>query len=138
MLTLDANVWVSVWDLSDRFHAESLRFLREVTRRRLPVTCPAIVLVESGCAIARRTGDAGKAERAIEQMRLSPLLTVIAMDDRLLAIAMSLGMRHKLRGADAIYAATAERHDAALITWDRQLRERAGGVSPSEWLDGDR
>jgi len=36
-----------------------------------------------------------------------------------------------------VYAALARAEDAVLVTLDRELLERAKGVSPEEWLRGD-
>jgi predicted nucleic acid-binding protein len=47
---------------------------------------------------------------------------------------MSLGVEQRLSGADALYAALARAEDAVLITLDRELLDRAGGMSPAEWL----
>ena len=35
---------------------------------------------------------------------------------------------HRLRGADAVYVATAEAHDALLVTWDQEMLDRGGAV----------
>lgn len=138
MLTLDANIWVSVFDSQDRFHVQSKHFLIEISKRRLALLCPAIVVVETACAIARRTQSFTTAERAIEQMRLHPLLTLVPVDERLIAAAARIGARSMLRGADALYAAAADRHSSTLISWDRQLIDRAGAMSPTDWLDSIR
>ncbi|MBA2290924.1 MAG: hypothetical protein H0W15_06975, partial [Gemmatimonadales bacterium] len=45
----------------------------------------------------------------------------------------TLGTAAKLRGADALYAAVAEREGAALVTLDHEMLDRAGGVRPEQW-----
>jgi predicted nucleic acid-binding protein len=39
-----------------------------------------------------------------------------------------------LRGADAVYAATARIAATPLITWDDELVQCAGGLTPDSWL----
>ena len=61
-------------------------------------------------------------------MHLDPL------DGALLRLALRLGLQQRLRGADALYAATAQLAGAALISWDNELIQRAGAMTPSAWL----
>ena len=49
--------------------------------------------------------------------------------------AATLGAERFLRGADAVYAATAEATDGRLVSWDREQVERAGAITPQAWLD---
>jgi predicted nucleic acid-binding protein len=55
---------------------------------------------------------------------------------QLLPIAEEVGCRVFLRGADALYAATARVTRTPLIAWDRELIERAGALTPEQWLAG--
>jgi predicted nucleic acid-binding protein len=55
---------------------------------------------------------------------------------RLIADSLDCGTRCLLRGADAIYAATAALTGTMLITWDSELLERAAGTTPADWLSG--
>jgi predicted nucleic acid-binding protein len=52
----------------------------------------------------------------------------------LLAAAERLGVDHRLRGAHALYAATAARPGCPLLSWDGELIARVGAVSPRDWL----
>lgn len=54
----------------------------------------------------------------------------------LLRQAISIGPRLLLRGADALYAATAVLYSADLVSWDNELVQRAGAVTPADWLAG--
>lgn len=134
MLTLDANIWVAAYDPRDHFHAESAAFLLEAARRALPLNGPAFVLVEAGCALARRARSVAAGQAALERLRLHPLLSLQPLDGALLAAAARLGVQQLLRGADALYAATAEISGAQLVSWDEELIRRAGAISPTDWL----
>jgi len=52
---------------------------------------------------------------------------------------MEIAAACALRGADAVYVATARRMDATLLTLDRELRERAEPMAkvrtPGEWFE---
>lgn len=134
MLTVDANIWIAAYDPSDRFHAPSTDFLFAATRQAQALNGPAFVLVEIGCALARRTQSAAAGRLAVERLRQHPLLSLQPLDDMLLAAAIRLGVHQLLRGADALYAATAELSGAQLVSWDEELIQRAGAVTPADWL----
>lgn len=52
-------------------------------------------------------------------------------------VAIRLGTHRYLRGADALYAATAHLTGTQLISWDNELVQRAGALTPTAWLDAD-
>jgi len=134
MLTVDANVWVAAYDPHDRFHEPSIAFLAEATARRMALDGPAIVLVEVACAVARRTGrpDDGAVARAA--LNDHPSLRLRPVDAGLLDAAVEFGLSWRLRGADALYPATAATSGSTLVSWDRTLIEREGAVDPQAWL----
>ncbi len=134
MLTLDANIWIAAYDPRDVFHAHSTAFLVEVTSRRLPLYGPAFVVVEATCALARRAQNPAAGVAAQRKLRTNPLLTLQPLNEHLLAIAAQLGSQQLLRGADALYAATAAICATPLISWDDELIRRAGAVTPVDWL----
>jgi predicted nucleic acid-binding protein len=134
MLTLDANIWIAAYDQQDRFHAPSTRFLFTVIRQGQALNGPAFVLVEAGCALARRAQRAAAGQAALKRLRIHPLLTLHPLNDALLASASRLGIQYLLRGADALYAATAELTSAQLISWDEEPVHRANAITPSDWL----
>ena len=49
--------------------------------------------------------------------------------------AAALSAHLRIRGADAIYAATADAFKAPLISWDEELVARAGAMTPAQFLD---
>lgn len=134
MLTLDANIWVAAFDPRDRFHERSAAFLRAVALDRLRLHGPAIVVLEVPCALARRAGDPAVGGIAHERLRAHPTLVLHPMDDRCISTAREIGVRQLLRGADALYAATAKLFAAPLVTWDDELVDRAGACTPETWL----
>jgi predicted nucleic acid-binding protein len=56
------------------------------------------------------------------------------VDTLLIAQAMLSATRSFLRGADALYAATAKLNNTHLISWDEELIRRANAITPSDWL----
>ncbi len=116
MLTLDANIWVAAFDPKDRFHESSVTFLRRVAQKELRLHGPAFVAMEVACALARRAGDSTVGVLAHTRLRSHPMPLLHPMNDLFLSTAQEIGAAHLLRGADALYAATAQLADASLIT----------------------
>ncbi|HRA54275.1 MAG TPA: type II toxin-antitoxin system VapC family toxin [Thermoflexales bacterium] len=134
MLTLDANVWVAAFDPRDAHHRESATFFEMISRQKLALHGPAIVVLEVTCALARRLRRVGPADEAARWLRAYPALQLHPIDEGLLDQALTLGSERGLRGMDALYAATAVLMDASLISWDSELIQRAGALSPIDWI----
>ncbi|HVS01665.1 MAG TPA: hypothetical protein VMT16_02765 [Thermoanaerobaculia bacterium] len=62
------------------------------------------------------------------------LFRVAAVRGLPLAAAERLGVDCRLRGADALYAATAAQLGCPWLSWDAELVTRGGALSPRDWL----
>jgi len=135
VVVLDASVWVAFYELNDTFHVPSVQALQELVQRDEPLFGPAFVTVEVGCAVARRlrSETAGNLAAA-SMMSTGSDLQLVPLDSQLLELALSLGMRSRLRGADALYAATAALTGHGLLSWDGELIQRVGALTPTDWL----
>ncbi len=138
MITIDASVLVAAGTPDDTASADATAFLAAAIAADLPAHQPTLTLVEVAAAIARRTGDADLALKAGQALLEMPGLVLHALDIDASADAAALAGRLHLRAADAVYAATALRHEATLVTLDDELRTRSrpaiDAVSPTEWL----
>ena len=134
VLVVDASVWVSAADATDAFSEPSRTFLSSLARRATPVALPDLAELEVACALARRLGDGQRGKDLAGQMLRSPLITVHALDSSLLRRAVEVGTRKLLRAGDAVYAAVGELTGAVVVSWDGELIERAGAVTPREWM----
>jgi predicted nucleic acid-binding protein len=92
------------------------------------VIAPALLLPEIAGAVARRTGAPRLAQRAVEALLGLPALRLVPVDDVLARRASGLAGQLRLRGADAVYIATAATLRQPLVTWDGEQRDRATGV----------
>jgi predicted nucleic acid-binding protein len=135
VLAIDATVWVAAFDPLDKFHGRSVDFLRVVSAKGLRLCGPALAVLEVACAIARRAGDREAGKTAADRLRSYPGLGLVALDDRLLALSMTIGTERGLRGGDALYAATAEMLQIPLITWDQGLVRDSAAMTPDQWRD---
>lgn len=134
MLSIDANVWVAAFDPADRFHGTSADFLRATAAKGVALHGPEFVVLEVACALSRRAGNATVGDWARSHLHAHPALLLHPIDARCLSTAHEIGSRHLLRGADALYAATAHLHEAPLISWDDELVQRFGAETPTTWL----
>lgn len=138
MITVDASVLVAAASRTDEARPDALAFLAAVAVADLPIHQPTLSLVEVAAAIARRTGDAELAQEAGATLLAMPGVLMHSLDLETSAEAAAVAARLLLRGADAIYAATALRYRSTLVTLDDEIRSRASVLidvaSPSEWL----
>jgi predicted nucleic acid-binding protein len=103
-------------------------FLKRVFERPWPVFSPTLLLVEMATAIARVFDDTSRGLSMAQAARDLPGQIWVPLDQSLADEAARLGAKHRLRGADAIYAAVANRFGATLVTRDHQQLERLGST----------
>lgn len=135
MITVDASVWIGFLDRNDPFHSASDSLLQRLQASSTPYYSPEFAALEIACALARRQRDAQAGRTAASLLRRNSRLQLVDTA-RLLPIAEEFGCRLFLRGADALYAATAHLTSTPLVTWDRELIERTGALTPEQWLAG--
>jgi predicted nucleic acid-binding protein len=136
-LTVDASVWVAAADPRDAFHAESEAFLAAIEPQGLRIVVPAFTRIEVACALAHRLQSPAQGRPLSEQVMALSVIVYVPVDDDLLQEAWRTGTGQRLRGADALCAATAQLTGAQLISWDNELVQRAGALTPTAWLDAD-
>jgi predicted nucleic acid-binding protein len=117
-LTVDASVWVSAADPRDAFHAESETFLATIEPQGLRVVAPAFTRIEVACALARKLQSPAQGRYLSEQVMALSVIVSIPVDDDLLKEAWRIDTDQRLRGADALYAATAHLTGTQLVSWD--------------------
>jgi predicted nucleic acid-binding protein len=135
---VDASVWVSSFLPRDINHAASRRWIEHALANDMVVS-PGLLLPEVTGALARRTGQTGSSNRALELLRRHPNSRLAIIEADLAVSAAELAGELRLRGADAVYVALAARLGVPLVTWDREQRERGSAYaeprSPAELLE---
>jgi predicted nucleic acid-binding protein len=134
-LTVDAGVWVAAADQRDTFHQESRSLLAAGMVEDIQIIVPAFAAVEVACALARKLQSAARGRQIASDVLSSSPVHEIPVDGSLLTAALQVGTSAPLRGADALYAATAQLAGAQLISWDNELVGRAGAITPTDWLN---
>jgi predicted nucleic acid-binding protein len=113
---------------SDAHHAASSAWLTRHIRDGRVSILPSLALVEIAGVLNRRTGDRAFARRSIHLALALPNVRVVEPDGPLMWRASLLAATLGLRGADAVYVATAYQDGAPLVTWDADQRRRAGMI----------
>jgi predicted nucleic acid-binding protein len=139
---VDASVWVSRFIARDTFHSSSRLWLGSVLAAQTIVAAPALLLPEVGGALARQTGRSDLALRALALLRQFPGVRFANIEAELGRSASDVAAELRLRGADAVYVALADKLNVPLVTWDREQRERGAArvetVTPAELLTASR
>ena len=133
-VTVDASVWIAAQDATDPCCAQSRAFLMKAVMNGDSIHVPAYARVEVACALARKFRHAAKGQRLASQILTAANARDTLVNDALLASALSVGTTMFLRGADALYAATADLTESTLVSWDKEHIQRAGGLTPADWL----
>ena len=133
-LVIDAGVWVSAADATDPVSEVSRLFFSGVVAREVPIALPEFAQLEIACALARRLRDAERGRGLTERMLASPLITTYSLSRAKLRKAIHFGTSSFLRTGDALYAALGARLGGGLVTWDKELIQRVGALTPRGWL----
>ena len=133
-IVIDASVWVSAADATDPLSEPSRVFFADVATRELPIAVPGFARLEIACALARRLQNAEQSRGLTARMLDSPLVTEYSLNRTMLRRAVRVGTRGFLRSGDALYAALAERVEGEVVSWGRELVERAGALTPEDWI----
>lgn len=133
-VAVDASVWVAAQDPSDPLNAASRLFFIHAVAAGLTIHVPAFALVEVACALGRKLRDGAKGQRLAELIFDTTAAKQHPVNVLLLSKALAVGSAKFLRGADALYSATAEILGCDLVSWDNEHIQRAGAVSPDHWI----
>ena len=128
MIVVDASVWVSRVIADDVHHRATRPWLDRYLLESRAITCPLLLLAEVAGSVVRRTGRRQLAERAIDDIGALATLRLVPVGLELAMQAAQVAVDLHLRGADAVYVATAQRLSVPLVTWDPEQRDRSSVV----------
>ena len=135
---IDASVLVAGIHPGEMHHAEARLALARLTQQQVTLFLPTIALAEVAAAIARGTGSTEQANRDVALIRRLAGVEIVSVTVALGELAADIAARQHIRGCDAVYVALAQELGAALITLDRQQRQRTPPtvttLSPSQAL----
>ena len=132
MYTIDASVWVNGFDRREPEHTITRQVLSILSVRAISIIVPTLVLPEVAGAISRTRAATVEAQAFAIALSNLPNVTFASLDAALAQQALRLAAKHRLRGADAVYAAVAEQAGTTLITLDNEQISRLAGVVPTQ------
>jgi predicted nucleic acid-binding protein len=141
MVCIDASVFVAFGRPSEPDHEASVEFLGQVDEIEGGIVDPVLVEIECAGALARRTDNVDRALHFASRLKRLPGMNLLEVDRELSWRSAQIAARHRLRGAYSVYVATAESHDATLVTWDQEMLDRGAAVvdtqTPKQWTEGN-
>lgn len=138
MFTIDASVWVNADSPNEPQQPMSRSLLDRLRGGAVPIFLPTLLAAEVAGVISRTRGNPLLAEQMASALLALPSVRWIPLDDRLGRLAAELAAKHRLRGADAVYAAVALANGCELISLDQEHLTRLTAVvrtsTPAEVL----
>ena len=128
MAVVDASVYVALLNSHEERHQDAWAWFKAASSAGDGITAPTILVTEVAGAIRRGSGQPTMAQRAVQQLLGANIVELVPITIALAARSAAIAIDCRLRGADALYVALAERNQDELITFDRQQRERGAKV----------
>ena len=128
MAVVDASVYVALLIPHEDGHGDAWAWLRGAHDAGEPILAPTILTTEVAAAISRGAGQPALARRAVQHILSGTVVELMPVTVTLSRRAAGIAIDCRLRGADAVYVALAERHRDELVTLDRQQLERGAAV----------
>lgn len=125
MRVVDASVLVSRFVEGDVHYRRTQAWMRRAVAEQISFVIPVLGLIEVGGAIARRTGNSHFGQNAVKAIKRIAGVRILPIDSQLGTQAIDIATRLHLRGADAVYVASAYHLGVPLITWDDEQRTRS-------------
>ncbi|MBI3973225.1 MAG: PIN domain-containing protein [Chloroflexi bacterium] len=110
---------------ADANHTASRMWLYQYLSAGNTAVAPTLLLVEIAGAIARRTGDTRRTAHIVRLLRQLPGVRWVGLTGVVRDHAADLAAALRLRGADAVYVALADRLKIPLVTWDGEQLTRS-------------
>jgi predicted nucleic acid-binding protein len=128
MLVVDANVWISYYLPSNAQYRASRKWLKAYLLTRKPLIAPTIILPEIGGSVARQSGNTNEGQKSVSEFLNVKGLQLVDVTEDFGKLASDIAADLRLKGADAVYVAVAQRLSVPLITWDREILNRAASA----------
>lgn len=127
MIVVDASVMTAVYVPPDVQHTASRDWLRRYVLSGGQLVAPLLLAVEVTAAVARRTSTE-RGRRALHGLQQLSVLRLVTVNRELHLHAARRAADLRLKGADSIYVAVAERLGVPLISWDGEHITRAAAA----------
>lgn len=124
-LVVDSSVFVAAFREREPFSIDAFRFLSSLEKGTHQAVVPASVIVEVVAAVSRRTKDAELGRRVGMRLLSFDSIRVSDLTSARMRKMFDVASEYGLAGMDAIVVGTAVEHSLPLLTFDRQILDRA-------------
>jgi predicted nucleic acid-binding protein len=124
-LVVDSSVFVAAFRDQEPHSMEAFRFLSDLEKSRHEAVVPVSVILEVVAAVSRRTRDSELGRRVGTRLASFRTLKLVELTESRMRRMFHVASEYGLAGMDAILVGTAEEFDIPLLTFDRQIVERA-------------
>ena len=124
-LVVDSNIFISSLDPKDVFHSECYPIFERILAFEIEALCPALVLVETTCAIRRRTNNEDAARLVYKNLSALPSINWFDITLAVAERACLLGAMTGLKGGDALVLQVAEEFGVPMLTKDKEMKDKA-------------
>ncbi len=128
MFTVDTSVWVNADSPTEAGWVDSRAFLDRVATSRIAVVVPTLLQVELAGVIGRIRRDPILATDFANEVRGLDFVNWVSLDEALAIRATTVAARHRLCGADAVYAAVALEYGCDFVSLGKEHLARLSGV----------
>ena len=130
VVVIDSSLWISRLLPADSNHGAARGWVARHVQSGGTLLAPTMLAIETAAGVARATNNTGVGQRAAEDLYLLPYVRLIALDAPLVEQTIRVAAGQRLRGADAIFVALAQREGVPLVTFDREQLSRAAALVP--------
>jgi predicted nucleic acid-binding protein len=126
MYVIDSSVFLSGFFEYEPYHKESKKCLEYFKENpSIPVFLPEFVIPETGCVIARIIKKPNLSIEFARSLREFVNFKFIPIDRYIADLSLEVGSFLNLKGADAVFVATAYNFNSTLISLDKEHLEKA-------------
>lgn len=126
-ILLDTSCLISIF-LEDVHHAKAVGLIQKIARGEYECIISSSSIIEF-CSVIRRSANEAKAletKKQLDYMIWNGIISVVDYTD-IDDIAL-LAIKTSLKCVDAIIVEAAKRHNAALCTFDEEMKKKANGL----------
>ena len=125
LFTIDASVFVSSFNRREKDSADSAELISFIRKNETLLIEPYLLPVEVAASIRRACDNKRLAVEYSELLFNLPNVMFIPLDNDFSRKAVKIASEYGLRGADAIYVATAIQYGSILVSLDKEQLNRA-------------
>ncbi len=128
VVVIDASVWVSRLLVRDRNHLRASEWVNRHIMAGGIFASPVLLAIEVAGAVRRQTGSSADSSEAVSGLYALAAMSLVPLDQALVAEAVLLSSRLGLRGPDAVYVAVAKQLAIPLVSLDNEQLTLPSGI----------